>query len=131
VQIAFFVLVAIFIVVGWFVLKRRARKSAETRRRRSVLAGAALLFAFLGLAGWFVGVVSAVLAHGHAPEAGRWGLRAGVEPVAVVSALALVLGAIAVVRCVSKKLRGKRAAVFALLIAFGALFLTFAVLRAP
>ncbi len=129
-KIAFYALVALFAVVAWFVLKRRAKKSAETRRRRSILAAVSLMLGLLAFAGWFVGVVSAVLAHGYSPEPGSWGLRAGVEPVAVVSGAAMVLGAIALVRCVTRRLRGVRVATFALLVGTGTLFLTFAVLRA-
>ena len=128
-QIAFYVLAAVFVVVAWFVLKRRARKSAETRRRRSILAAVSLILGLLASAGWFVGVVWAILTHGDS-DAGLWGLRAGVEPVAVVSFAAMVLGAFAAVRCVTQRLRGIRVAVFALLVGTGTLFLTFAVLRA-
>ena len=128
-QIAFYVLAAIFVVVAWFVLKRRAKKSKATRRRRSILAAVSLMLGLLAFAGWFAGVVSAVLAYGYS-QPGSWGLRDGVEPVAVVSGAAIVLGAVALVRCVTRRLRGVRVAVFALLIGTGTLFLTFAVLRA-
>ncbi len=128
-QIAFYALAASFVVLAWFVLRRRAKKSAETRRRRSIMASVSLMLGVLAFAGWFVGVVSAVLTHGHS-DAGSWGLRAGVEPVAVVSGATMVLGAVALVRCFTRRLRGVRAATFALFVGTITLFLTFAVLRA-